>query len=226
MVHYAKRFFIGHEPEILSYLSGLTTPLSSGQIRRLNTLVREIKTGFNISALSSAFDVMYVLGGETAESSLRNLVKRAHDATTVNSPTWTQFEGYISNGTSSYLRSNYTPSTDMSAYGVNSASLGVYSRTNNTNDNWLIGSRNGLGDRQSQIRINTSNSRIWINSNDIVAENLSGIRTDGLLIGTRTANNITKYYRSGTDLNTDNFSSSNVSPNEMYVCAVNNNGTI
>ena len=54
-------------------LRGLTTPLSSGQIDKLNTFVAALKSGLSISALSDAFDVMYVLANETAEAGLKTL---------------------------------------------------------------------------------------------------------------------------------------------------------
>lgn len=115
--------------ELIAYNAGLTTPLSTAQNARLETFIKALKTGLSITNLSDAFDVMYVLGGETAESSLRNLVKNAHYATAVNSPTFTQYEGFKGNGTSSYIDTNYNTKNEASAASVNSTALGIYSRT-------------------------------------------------------------------------------------------------
>ena len=82
---------INAEAELTTYITGLTTPLSSAQLLRLNTLIKTIKTRLSISALSEAFDTIYVLAGETSESSLKNLVKDAHHCTAVNAPTFTQY---------------------------------------------------------------------------------------------------------------------------------------
>lgn len=115
-----------NEPEVTAYIAGLTTPLSSGQIEKLNTFVAAIKTGLGISALSDAFDVFRIYAGETAESSLKNLVKDANHATAVNSPTFTQYEGFTGNGTSSYIEENWNGRTaDAVRYSLNSASYGM-----------------------------------------------------------------------------------------------------
>lgn len=116
--------------ETKTYLASLTTPISSTYAKTLDTFISMVKDSLAIANLSDAFDVMYDLGGETTEQSLKNLVKRQHDATAVNSPTWTQWEGFTGNGTSSYLNTNYNPATQGVVYVQNSASLGVYIRTN------------------------------------------------------------------------------------------------
>ena len=114
--------------ELTTYTTGLTTALSTSQLRNLDTFITSLKTGLSITNLSDAFDVMYVLAGETSESSLRNLVKNAHHATAVNSPTFTKYEGFKGNGTTSYIDTNYNPSTQGSRFKQNDASIGVYTR--------------------------------------------------------------------------------------------------
>ena len=115
-------------PEVQAYISGLTTPLSSGQVGKLNKFVRTLKTGLGISALSDAFDVMYILGGETAESSLRNLVENAHHATAVNSPAFTAFEGFTGDGTSSRILTNYNEYLNAVNVARDNVSSGIYIR--------------------------------------------------------------------------------------------------
>jgi hypothetical protein len=131
-----------NEPEVTAYISGLTTPLSAGQITKLNTFVSSLKTGLSITALSDAFDVMYILGGETEESSLRNLVKNAHHASAVNSPAFTQYEGFTGNGTSMYINTNYNASTHADNYAQNSATVSYYSRSQSFSTGSPIGAAN------------------------------------------------------------------------------------
>jgi hypothetical protein len=131
--------------EVTTYIAGLTTPLSIAQIGLLNTFVAALKSGLSITNLSDAFDVMYILAGETAESSLRNIVKNAHYATAVNSPTFAALEGYTG-ATGKYLDTNYNPSTQGSRYTLNNCSLGVYSRTDANGLYSDIGSRTGTND--------------------------------------------------------------------------------
>jgi len=119
---------VSNEPEVNEYISGLSTPLSAGQITKLNTFVSSIKNGLAITNLSDAFDVIYLLAGETSESSLRNLVKNANHSTAINSPIFTQFEGFTGNASDMYINTNYTPSTEAVNLTLNSGAFGVYSR--------------------------------------------------------------------------------------------------
>jgi len=118
-----------YHSEIGLYITGLTTALSSTQKGKLNTLVNSLKTGLSITNLSDSFDVLRVLAGETSESSLKNIVKDAHHATAVNSPTFAAFEGFTGNGTSSYINEQYNPSTDKVRYALDSSSYGLYLRS-------------------------------------------------------------------------------------------------
>lgn len=120
-----------YEPEVVLYKTGLTTPLSSGQLTKLNTFVASLKSGLNITALSQVFDVMYVLGGETQESSLKNLVRNAHHCTVgAGSLGFVAYEG-VHNAGSCYLKSHYNILTDSVNTTDDNVALGVYSRTTN-----------------------------------------------------------------------------------------------
>ena len=90
-----------------------------------------VKDSLQISSLSSKFDGMYLLANETSEAGLKNLVKRQHDATAVNSPTFTQWEGFTGNeNTYAHISTNYYPRTQAVSYALNSGSFGIYFRTN------------------------------------------------------------------------------------------------
>lgn len=118
-----------YDADLLTYIAGLTTELSSAQLVKINDFIKDYKADDSLTNLSDAYDVMYYLGNETAESSLRNMVKRAHDATAVNSPTFTPYEGWQGDGISSYIDTNYSPATQGVNYVLYDASFGFYSRT-------------------------------------------------------------------------------------------------
>lgn len=122
----------GYEDELNTYISGLSTPLSDGQKTLLNNLILAIKSELSIANLSDAFDAIYILAGETEESSLRNLVKNAHHCTNQHSTLFTALEGFTGDGANDYLDTNYNPSSDKVNFAQNSASLGVYIRTSAT----------------------------------------------------------------------------------------------
>jgi hypothetical protein len=63
--------------------------------------------------------------------------------TAVNSPTFTANQGYQGNGATSYLNTNFTPSTQAVKSTQTSSSIFVYSRTNIAANNIDIGAING-----------------------------------------------------------------------------------
>jgi hypothetical protein len=113
--------------EVETYVDTLTTEISYEQIERIDNFVTMLKDSLSIDTLAEKFDVMYLLANETSEIALRNLVKTTHRATAVNSPTFTAYEGFTGDGISSYLNTNYNPSTQKVNYTQNSASMGLYS---------------------------------------------------------------------------------------------------
>jgi len=117
------------DSDTLNYISGLATPLSTPLLTKIDTLIRDIKTGLGITHLYDFFDTFYVLANETAEAACRNLVKRAHDITPQGSPTFAALEGYTGT-TSKWLDTNYNPATQGVNFTLNNAGFAIYFRTN------------------------------------------------------------------------------------------------
>lgn len=120
------------EAEVATYITGLTTPLSGDQITRLNILVSSIKIGMSINNLSDVFDTMWVLAGETSESSLKNLVKNAHHCTLAgaSSPTFAAFEGFTGNILGgAYISTHYNANNDKVNFALDNSGFGIYTRT-------------------------------------------------------------------------------------------------
>jgi len=115
------------DADLEAYIDAISgTELSDVWISRLNTFITTIKSGLGITNLSDAFDVMYVLAGETEESSLLNLAKRAHDAQVYGTVPFTQYEGFTGGATTSdRLITNYVPSTDTVKFTLNDGAWGL-----------------------------------------------------------------------------------------------------
>jgi hypothetical protein len=69
------------------------------------------------------------LWGENAPQALTSL-KQRRLASAVNSPVFTADRGYVFNGTSNYINTNFTPSTNALEMSPNSIHFEVYERTN------------------------------------------------------------------------------------------------
>ena len=114
--------------ELITYTANLVTPISDAYKEVVNTTISRLKVDYGVTSLSEAEDVIYLLGGETEEISLRNLVKDAHHATLVGSPVFTPFKGFTGS-TNNYINTNYTPSTDGVRYTLNNGSHGDFANT-------------------------------------------------------------------------------------------------
>lgn len=228
----AKNVHIGallnrNESEVDVYIDGLTTPISSSQTVLLNTLVKDLKNGLNISALSDAFDTMYVLAGETEESSLRNLVKNANYATAVNSPNFTAFEGFKGDGLTSYLNSNYNPNTEGVRYTKDNSSISVYVRQMHTMTS--AGTMMfALEDGTNFIRFipNRTGSSTYWNLNSVAESTALGLSqtTNGIYTLDRSSNSNFNFYRNNVLVENQNKVSSSIPNGDLYLLARNNIG--
>lgn len=213
--------------ETLIYANSLTTALSDSQMTNIDNFITMLKDSLSITSLSQKFDAMYILANETAEAGLKNLVKRSHDATAVNSPTFTQWEGFAGNGSSSYLNTNYNVTTQRSAVSANNQSIGIYSRTDKVED------KNDMGVIINSLS-DTSTSRIAIMYNatsGFVSLGRSAAATVanslGLFVGSRTASTTLAIYQNGTllSMGAQSGTGTGISMNgNHYICAINRVG--
>lgn len=218
--------------ELATYVTGLVTPLTSTEATLVNTLIGSLRSGGSLASLSAGFDFFHILAGETSEQSYRNLVKRSHDGTPQNSPTWTQHQGVASNGSTSYVDLNFAPSSQGVRWVADSASFGFYSRTNQTAydaTRYLGGSRNSTTTGVTLLPVASTSGYPRATINDTTSTGSNGAsapaRTDGTRIVMK--NGRTNYlYRNKTkdaewDRNYYSLSTVNI-----WIGGVNNNDSI
>lgn len=203
------------DPDLVIYLQGLTNQLSDAQIVRLDTLFKSIKTGLVISRLSEAFDIFYLLAGETQESSLRNMVQRLYDATAINTPTFTQYEGFNGNAVNSYLRTNFNPQSHGVRYTLNNCSAGIYVRQVGYNG-FDLGCQDAANDTLGTSTIfGAANS--YCKLNGLASAGVPNVVEIGFSIAVRTAVNSFAHFLNNAPLGADIFPSSGL-PDQ--VCAI------
>lgn len=84
----------------------------------------------------------------------------------INTPIFYPWEGYLTNGSSSFLKINYNPGAD-NKWLLRSNSISLYILTNTFADNkWLLGVRDIVGN-EIAIRLSTSNYMYYNNSTGI-----------------------------------------------------------
>ena len=218
------------DPDLATYMAGLSTPLNTSQKTLLNSFYITIKSGLGLTNIYDYFDIIYILGGETKESSYRNLVKRAHDITVTFEPTWTAFEGSRGNGSTQFLNSNYNPSTHGINYTQNNASLGIYSRTDKSANMRDIGVYDGVA--ISSFMFKAVDDNFFCTLNDGAGYIWGAIYTNTLGLFMLTRNNNTAvdqylYYNKTLVNKTVSAGNTTGVPNvNLYICGCNLNGTL
>ena len=98
---------------------GYTLPSASQQIIQ-NNLVLSLKAG----GIWTKLDVLYIFAnnGGSNFATLNWKAPTLNQATLINAPTFTANEGFMGNGTSSYIDTNFNPSTQSTNYTTNNAS--------------------------------------------------------------------------------------------------------
>lgn len=216
----------GYDSDAKLYFDAMTTPLSAETKSKINTFVKMLKDSLQITSLSQKFDVMYLLANETAEAGLKNLVKRSNDATAVNSPTFTQWEGFQGNG-SSYINTNYNPATQGIIYGQNNAHVSIYCRSDLDGLGMDWGSREADDNPRSEISLSYSGTTLYgtINSTGIGGRFIvANTNSQGFYISNRSGTNSGKLYKNGVAFST--LTQASATPNyNYYISAINIEGT-
>lgn len=189
-----------------TYFASLTTPLNVDTKQKISDYCDCLDDSLNAGArnktlLQLGLDRMWLLANQTSEAALKDLVTLSN-ATAVNSPTFTAFEGYTGNGTSSYINTNWNGRTagHAVAYTLNSASFGIYFRT--TTDKagfevhgvWSTSPDGGNGSRLQLNRPNGADNNYSISINSSFNASASTDRISGMYVGSRTASNVQHLY--------------------------------
>jgi len=163
---------------------------NSTQIRAINTLTKSLK----LIGVWSKLSAIYPFVGGTSTSCSYNLIN-----TTTFQITWVGAPTFASTGVSNwattrYGNTGYNPSTNGS---LNSACMGVYSRTNNTTNNIDMGSFDGSGNRY-EIRPRIAAGTMLAAINTTAAPTSAVANSLGLFTVSRTASNAMSFYQNTT----------------------------
>jgi lysophospholipase L1-like esterase len=139
----------------------LPSPISQGNENRLMVTVKTL-----------SFDVFYnfMTDGDSDYATLDWISPGSNQITKVSSPTFTPRSGFTGNGTSSYLNTNYNPSTQGVNFTLNSAGFGCYINSKSGNSGTAIGqvasgARNNLsvGEGGGSFYLNNNTNQSYVN---------------------------------------------------------------
>ncbi len=216
---------VGFSAEYQAVYDSFTTKPSAAIANQQDIMVRALV----VAGVWTKLDVFYLLAQtvNSAGEALKNWFNPGtFDATLVNAPAFVALEGFTGDGATSYIRSNWNPNTDSINYVLDSASGGIYIRTNVKEDAVDFGSKDAADfaaymvsrwddgvDGNTYSRINQADFDVNANTD-----------SRGIFIVSREANNINRTYRNKNQIGDDIDASTAIPSTEMYLLCYNNNG--
>jgi len=205
-----------------SFISQCGTRLSAIELYAINNFVAVNIANGNWAVMDRAWIFAQSIQANS-RISIKNPTSTA--VTETNSPTWTQYQGYTGNGTTSYIVTNYSLVTGGNNFVLNSADFGVYVNSIGT------AARNSveLGACTSGGAVSTSLYTRYSDDNmyALVNHNAGAFATGsistalGLTSGRRTASNAVAIWKDGVSQYTNTTASSSVPAYDLYVLARN-----
>jgi hypothetical protein len=164
---------------VLDYATtqGYTLPSASQQLLQ-NQLVVDLKDG----GIWSKLDTFAVFATDGSSGFALIDWIRLLQYTAVNSPTFTTNQGFMGNGTSSYIDTNFTPSTQGVNYTLDNASRMAW--VSGTSTNTIIDGNGGQNNNFMNKSISTSNR--FNSTNSMVGGNVDNT-PDGYRLYNRTS---------------------------------------
>lgn len=209
-----------YNEDAMTYWGGYADLITPAR-RKLDS---ELFVTLEANGLLSGFDGLWVFAHEIQGLAYRNLIKRAHDCTAVNAPTWTANQGSQGNGSSSYLNTNYRPNTHKVNLSLNSGSIFVYIRTGTNANTVDIGSQTGASSQRLDILGRTTSNTSGGSVNQSIGQAFASAAVTGLLAATRTASNVFTIIKNGAVIGSNATASSGINDKDVYVHA-RNSGT-
>ena len=210
---------------VLDYATaeGYTLP-SAPQQKLQNQLVKDLKTAGVWSKLDSFAN--FATDGDSDFALID--WKRLITMTAANAPAFTDNQGFKGDGSSAYINTNFTPSTDGVNYALNSCSFGYYAFSvldtgiNNIN----IGSRTSVSPiRGLTYPRDLNETTLYINTNSTSGSTITTSSQLGIRHFSRVLSDKNEFYDDTGFVGSNTNSSNEFSQQPFYLLALNNEGT-
>jgi len=212
-----------YDSDALAFIQASSIPETTQKLA-INQLVLDLKA----YGLWSKMKAIYPMVGGSAFYHKWNLKDpRDLDAAfrLVFSGGWTHSStGALPNGTNGFANTYLDSANNLS---LNSAHFSFYSRTNATTASIRIdmGSLKPAPDSYSDLVLSASNQTYFRFNNSATYDNITSTTTLGFFTGSRTASNVIRTFRNGTQIISGTASPNATSAIDYYIGSSNNNGT-
>lgn len=211
------------QPETILWLSNLPSRPNQLVINAVDVFIKTCKADGNWELL----DRFWLFAQDNQVNSLRSIVNPSSTpCSEVNSPGWVQYQGYLSNGSSSYINSNFNASIHGVKYTLNNFSFGFYSLTNIQETNIDMGALDGsnrayiYSRRATNITVSTANTALDNSGVPITNTNSSGFIVVNRIISTSFTT-----LRNGSSLGTSTITTTGLPNTSFFICSLSSGGT-
>lgn len=171
-------------------------------------------------------DFAYLFAAHDEQASLLD-VKRLFDATAVNAPVFEVDRGFTGNASNHAVDSTYIPSSDGVNFTQDDCSMGAYSRTNRSGSEVMMGASTDASNNLTKFNPRSGADAVNYSVNQAGSENTGAVtNSEGLLVIERTASNVTRAYKNGTELDVSADVSQGLPTVEVYVLALHQDTSI
>ena len=179
-----------YEDEAISLFSRMDVDPSAIDKFDYNRIIADLKT-FEIW---DSLDCFWLLASHDSQAAQLNWVEDDHNLTTVNTPTFTAYEGYQGNGTDERLDTDFNPTNDGVHYLQDGAFVAVYVLEGSPD----VGSDVGLnGVDDMFIRTKHTNENVIGRLNDQTNSSIAVDTSIGITVLVRESSSVTKIYKNG-----------------------------
>lgn len=196
----------------------MTAPPTDARLGAIDARIRFLKA----AGIWDQLDILYRLAAHDEQAARLNWRNPGtFTLIAVNSPVFVVDRGFAGDGSTSRLRTQYTPSIHAVKYLLNDASMWARSLTN-------VQGSSIAGKSVSTLRLTlqprTASDLLSGNINDSVAANIANTSSIGLFAIQRTASNIKRRWKDGVQLGADLSTVSEGLPDsELWICGGNSN---
>lgn len=202
-----------------TWLTYVTTP-SNATVYAVDAFFKQLRADGNL-----LLDYFFLFAQDSQANGRISLINpNLYAVTEHGTPTWNAYQGYTGNGSSMYLSTNYTESTNAIQWQLNNNTSGLYARLSTGFGTITeMGAYDGVNNSSIKLRTSATASTISNDSTAIVTSN--NIGSQGLYMGNRKNNTqVTLTINGITSANITSNSSALVAKND-FILALNNNGT-
>jgi len=210
---------IVYDPAALAFFARLTTPPTTARKAAYNTVFVSLRSA---SLLTGKLDLLWLAGADS-QATRQNLIQDAYNLTAVASPAFVADRGYTSDGTTSYLDSNFTPSTAGGNFQQNSLSLGAWGRTVGNTGKTCGANTGGTGSAFIRPFNGAGSSDFNSVANAAISDTTAGQGGTGLAAGARAASGTHRQYRNGSLVASPARASTANAAAKLFFCASSDN---